>query len=530
MSAIGSIKANWRVLLLVVFLTGALLALFVPPDIVGDSEEAYATNESDSSMHNLEFGLGLDGGTKISAPVTGMTVEEVSVDAEGTQLDRRGQEIQATVSEELGLETGDALVRTDHQNGEISVEVFTGNVTEAEFAAALQEAGLDVTEDDVRQGVTQATRDDIQTTIELRINEAGLSGSQVSQAEMDGTYYIVTEAPAMTTEELRALLEYRGIVEIVMHYPDGEGGQQNETALVQSDFGSIGTASYNSEQGYDYVPVSVNPGPAEEYQQAMVENGFTQNPSSCSYGNPDAVGSNYCLLTVVDGEVIDAHSVAPTLASSMERGEWANSGQFEMITPSQQDAQTLSINLRAGELRAPLDFDRAQTYMISPALAEQFKNYSLLIGVLAVLTVSGVVYVRYGDRRVALPMIVTALSEVVILLGVAALLRMPLDLSHVAGFIAVVGTGVDDLIIIADEVLDEGDVNSRRVFESRFRKAFWVIGAAAATTIVAMSPLAVLSLGDLRGFAIITILGVLVGVLITRPAYGDILRRLLTDK
>jgi preprotein translocase subunit SecD len=87
---------------------------------------------------------------------------------------------------------------------------------------------------------------------------------------------------------------------------------------------------------------------------------------------------------------------------------------------------------------------------------------------------------------------------------------------------------VDDLIIIADEVMSEGEVNSRRVFQSRFKKAFWVIGAAAATTIIAMSPLAVLSLGDLQGFAIFTILGVIVGVLLTRPAYGDILRSLLT--
>ncbi|WP_175424062.1 MMPL family transporter, partial [Haladaptatus sp. W1] len=79
-------------------------------------------------------------------------------------------------------------------------------------------------------------------------------------------------------------------------------------------------------------------------------------------------------------------------------------------------------------------------------------------------------------------------------------------------------------------VMSEGDVNSSRVFQSRFRKAFWVIGAAAATTIIAMSPLAVLGLGDLQGFAIITILGVLIGVLVTRPAYGDILRYLLTDK
>jgi preprotein translocase subunit SecD len=113
-------------------------------------------------------------------------------------------------------------------------------------------------------------------------------------------------------------------------------------------------------------------------------------------------------------------------------------------------------------------------------------------------------------------------------LGFAAGIGYPLDLSVIAGFIAVIGTGVDDLIIIADEVMAEGDVTSRRVFQSRFRKAFWVIGAAAATTIIAMSPLAILSLGDLQGFAIFTILGVLVGVLVTRPAYGDILRALTT--
>ncbi|MFP8956463.1 preprotein translocase subunit SecD [Natrialbaceae archaeon A-CW3] len=531
MSILAPIKANWRVLLLALFLTLSLVFLFYPGGIMADDSYATENDSGTAGIHNLEFGLGLDGGTKISAPVVGMTVEDVELDTDDpNEVDQRGQEIHASISEELGLETGDALVRTDAQNLHVSVEIFTDEYTEAEFATALQNAGLDVTEDDVRQGVTAETRSDIETTIDLRVNEAGLAGSRVSQAEMDGTYYIVTEAPGMTVDELRALLEDRGIVEIQMHYPDGEGGQQNETALVQGDFGQIGTASYNTERDYHYVPVSVNPGPAEEYQQRMVETGFTQNPHECDYGNPEREGSNYCLLTVVDGEVVDAHSLSPNLGANMESGEWASSGTFEMITPTQQQAQALSVNLRAGELRAPLDFDRDQTYSISPALADQFKNYSLLIGILSVLTVSGVVYLRYGDRRVALPMILTALSEVVILLGFAALLRMPLDLSHVAGFIAVVGTGVDDLIIIADEVLDEGDVNSRRVFESRFRKAFWIIGAAAATTIIAMSPLAVLSLGDLQGFAIITILGVLIGVLITRPAYGDILRRLLTDK
>jgi preprotein translocase subunit SecD len=83
---------------------------------------------------------------------------------------------------------------------------------------------------------------------------------------------------------------------------------------------------------------------------------------------------------------------------------------------------------------------------------------------------------------------------------------------------------------MADEILQrKQDVETGRVFQSRFRKAFWIIGMAAATTIVAMSPLAVLSLGDLQGFAIITIVGVLIGVAVTRPAYGDVLRKLMLD-
>ena len=137
------------------------------------------------------------------------------------------------------------------------------------------------------------------------------------------------------------------------------------------------------------------------------------------------------------------------------------------------------------------------------------------------------VFFRYRRTEIAAPMVLTAAAEVYILLGFAAAVNLALDLSHIAGFIAVIGTGVDDLVIIADEIMQQGDVSTSRVFRSRFRKAFWVIGAAAATTIIAMSPLAVLSLGDLQGFAIITIVGVLIGVIITRPAYGDILRTLV---
>jgi preprotein translocase subunit SecD len=53
---------------------------------------------------------------------------------------------------------------------------------------------------------------------------------------------------------------------------------------------------------------------------------------------------------------------------------------------------------------------------------------------------------------------------------------------------------------------------------------------AATTTIGAMLPLAYLGLGRISGFAVVTIIGVIIGVLVTRPAYGSVLRELITEK
>ncbi|WP_137289521.1 preprotein translocase subunit SecD [Natronorubrum halophilum] len=542
MGPITFVKEYWRVLFLVVFITGALVALFIPGGIMADDSLAGDESVGDNPT-NLEYGLGLDGGTRISAPVVGMTAENIdagAVDEEGRVDRERLTEIENTLYEELDLDTGNVSVSHD-DDGNVHAELFTDQRTEQEFADALGEAGVEVNPDeDIRDGVTAQTRSQMVETIQSKINAAGLSGGNAYESEqLGGNYYIVTEVPDMSPDELREILSDRGIVEVRAYYPDENGNQTNETVLEGSDIETVDPPR-PAEEGTGYrVPVQVDSNAAPVYQERMNELGFTSDEGirQCSLrGDGETISFDhgdepqYCLLTVVDDEVVDAHSMGGDLAQSMSDGTWANDPSFTMGAQTQQQGQTLSVNLQAGPLPAPLDFSQEQTYSLSPTLADQFKLYSLLIGALSVLTVSSVVFLRYRDVRVAAPMVVTAMAEVVILLGFAALIRMPLDLSHVAGFIAVVGTGVDDLIIIADEVMDDGDVNSQRVFESRFRKAFWVIGAAAATTIIAMSPLAVLSLGDLRGFAIITILGVLIGVLITRPAYGDILQRLMTRK
>ena len=53
--------------------------------------------------------------------------------------------------------------------------------------------------------------------------------------------------------------------------------------------------------------------------------------------------------------------------------------------------------------------------------------------------------------------------------------------------------------------------------------------AAYAATVAAMLPLLRAGAGLLTGFAIVTIVGVTIGVLITRPAFGAIVRTLMEE-
>jgi len=534
-----NLRENWRILLLVVFVALSAVALFGP--FGGAEAGANATGNGSTAQAdgptNLQYGLELSGGTRIRAPLVGMTAEGVPIDpGDEARIERR-------VARNLSVSTLDVQVRPggQGQSGTGTVEVFSENVTEEEFVAALRSAGYsDVTAADVRDGVTRQTMETAVEVLDRKIRGAGgfAGGDAAIVTSATGESFILVEVPGKSRAEVLDLIGDRGQVVIVAHFPAENGsGYRNVPLFTQEGMSDVQPVRQN-QQGQPVVPVTLTEEAAQNFSDAMRTFGFTeQGVLNCRYNqNPDDAG--YCLYTVVGGGVVDnevqgrvvyAANVAPSLAQSIENGDFVKDPTFQTSASNTSEAQELRLNLQAGAMPAELDVDSGTTYYLQPSLASEFKTLSLVTGVVAVLAVTLVVFLRYRQIGVAAPMLLTAGAEVFILLGFAATVGLALDLSHIAGFIAVIGTGVDDLIIIADEILQSGEVKTGRVFESRFRKAFWVIGAAAATTIIAMSPLAVLSLGDLQGFAVVTIVGVLIGVLVTRPAYGNILRNVVLD-
>ena len=116
-------------------------------------------------------------------------------------------------------------------------------------------------------------------------------------------------------------------------------------------------------------------------------------------------------------------------------------------------------------------------------------------------------------------------SEVFITLGIAALIKWNLDAPSIAGIIAGIGTGVNDQIVIIDESVSDKANNSSSIKE-RIKRALFIIVGAFLTIVAAMIPLFWAGAGLLRGFALTTIIGVSVGILVTRPAFADMLKKI----
>ena len=167
-----------------------------------------------------------------------------------------------------------------------------------------------------------------------------------------------------------------------------------------------------------------------------------------------------------------------------------------------------------------------KTDSISPVLGKEFVSNAIWMSVLAILAVAVVLAIRYKKIIIALPILVTMISEVIILLGVAAFIGWNMDLAAIAGILVSIGTGVDDQIVITDETL-KGETSQIFNWKEKVKRAFLIIMLAYLTLVVAMIPLIFAGAGLLKGFAITTIIGVTIGVFITRPAYSSFVEIML---
>lgn len=233
----------------------------------------------------------------------------------------------------------------------------------------------------------------------------------------------------------------------------------------------------------------------------------------------------------LDGKEMESLDIASSLKGRAEtKIVISGSGSGKNLRDAEDDAlknmKKLQTVLQTGSLPTKLDIVKSDS--VSPVLGKEFIKNALWMGIVAFIVVGAVIFFFYRNWKIVLPLLGSSLSEIFLIFGMASLTGWNLDLSAIAGIIASIGTGVDDVIVITDEVLKK-EKYAYVDWKMKMKNAFFIILAAYFTTFVAMIPLAYFGAGQLKGFAITTIAGISIGVLLTRPAYAQLLKIILRE-
>ncbi len=558
MSDIKGLFKNVRVIIFTLLLLGSIVAI----------HPGYTPGEGVTT--NLNFGLDLEGGSWLQIKLEG-ALAQISVDSEelvsgivepaigapieitSNNLDMGGSDsagksvtfttsapVNASQIESLELGTVNVEKLSDTQTqvtiSDTSKEVMITNylsksldtevvpfytadgtvyeirteVSEQQLENLLENIGGSIVKNEdgtstYKEGVTRETRDLTKEILSDKLNSLGLKDIPVRTV---GDEYILIDFAGVDLATAKEIAERPGKFEIRIQTT----GNETQHVLYGDSIVSVGIPSFHD--GMWHTPFTLNENGARALQKVALETGAIDNPDE-----------HYLNMYLDDVKIYGA-PLSPDAAARLREApiySWeASTGPDEA---AEAEAKALQIHLRAGAL--PVNVVLVGSGNVDAGLGSQFKTASVIVGIISLIAVAAVVYFRYKRPEILIPMVGTSFSEVIMILGFAAVVGWQLDLASIAGIIAAVGTGIDQLVIITDEVLYEGKLPATRVFVSRIGKAFSIIFGAAATTVIAMAPLVVMGFGTLKGFAITTIIGVLIGVVIARPVYAVVIKEFL---
>lgn len=378
------------------------------------------------------------------------------------------------------------------------------------------------------QPAEEVSKDDLDliiSNLNERLNVFGLSDVVVRSAlDLSGVNFVLIEIAGVTEEEVRNLLSKQGKFEAKINEETVFfGGKKDITYVCRTaDCSGIDPqiGCYKIEGGYGcnfFFSITLSNEAAE--RQAEITNSLKAEGEYLS--EP--------LVLILDDTEVDRLQIASTLkgvsATNIQiSGSGVGRTQEEAATNTLKEMKRLQTILITGSL--PVKLDIVKLDIISPFLGKEFLANIFQVGLLAFLAVAGVVFFRYRKIKIVIPMVLILLSELVLILGFAALVRWSIDLAAIAGILIIVGTGVDHLIVITDETM-KGEMITD--WKKRIKAAMFIIIGAYLTTLAGMMPLIWAGAGLLKGFALTTIAGLSFGVLIARPAYATIIQILLEE-
>ncbi len=325
-----------------------------------------------------------------------------------------------------------------------------------------------------------------QAVIEKRVNEMGLTNPVVS---IEGEKRIRVELPGVDDAE-SAIKSIGTTAQLTFITADGnviltgDNVKDASTALNQKGAGYVVTMEFDSTGSSLF----------EAATQSIVNGEITADEKLGLPAN--------CIAIILDNEVISY----PSVSSVITGGKCQIEGNF-----TQEEATNLAALIRGGAL--PVNLEEVQTNIVGPTLGMDSLTQSIIaavIGAALVLLLMLIVY-RIMGLAADIALIVYILAYLWIIVAFGNVLTLP----GIAGMILSVGMAVDANVIIFSRIREEvvKGKTIRVATTQGYKRALGTVVDSQVTTLIAGVALYEFGSGDVRGFALTLMIGIIISII-----------------
>lgn len=513
-----TMKLTWRIWLLIIIVSFSLISIFsIPPQFL---EKGVIVKSIDKNSSLFDSGLR-----------AGMTITEINGQKISNMQDY-SKVIQGLNENQTRL---DIVTKTTEIVGLFNKSELNDVVVE-NIASNRIKTGLDI-QGGARALVTAENYslsdkelDDLISVSQERLNTYGLTDLNIRKAsDLSGNKYMIVEIAGSTPSDLENLIGKQGKFEAKIGNDTVFSGGSKDITYVGRTGQDAGIYDCFTTQNGEACTFRFTIYLTEEAAQRQAD--LTRNMSLNL-----STGGQYLekpLDLYLDDVKIDSLNIGADLKGKVATqiqisGSGTGATRQEAINDANANMKKLQTILITGSL--PFKLQIVKTDKISPLLGKEFTRAIVIAGIFAILAVSIIIFIRYRKIKISLALLITSFSELIIILGIASLVKWNLDLPSIAGIIATIGTGVDSQIVI----LDESRHNKNDSLKMRIANALFIIFTSFATAAVSLLPLTgalgfmgigAAGAGLLKGFAVTTLIGISAGVFITRPAFADMIKQ-----
>jgi|APSaa5957512535_1039671.scaffolds.fasta_scaffold17317_2 preprotein translocase subunit SecD len=508
-------KLNWKIWLLIIVVLFSLISLFgLPPTFMQDGVLITSVEKNSTA-----FDQGLRQG-QIITEIDGIIIEDLEDFS------------QVYITKHLTNQSEKTTIVTD----EIEVILFSNSppdITVSEIPNTNVKLGLDLAGgaraliQAKDKELSNSEINDLVAITSNRINVYGISDVKiVPVSDLEGNNFMLVEVAGATPKDLQDLIEKQGKFEAkIGNETVFIGGERDIASVCRNDATCAYIESCNPSNDGSYFcnfrfSIFLSEHAAQRHADITDDLGINTTAQGNYLDKPldlfldDALVDSLFISEGLKGRVTTQISISGS-GQGLTQDEAYENAEYSM-----KELQTILIT---GSLPYQLEIVKLDT--ISPSLGKEFISSILIAGLVALLAVAIIIFIRYKKFKSSIALLITSLSEIIIILGIASLIEWNLDLPSIAGILATIGTGIDQQIIVIDEAKHDLMLSIKQ----RLKRAFSIILGAYFTALVALLPLLWAGAGLLKGFAVTTIIGITAGVLITRPAFTEMIKRIEKD-